>query len=83
MSLKSKPVTELIKSSRKIGGPILYGLKVLLDSIPKGRDITLLTKVQTVKTKVLPVVTYRGKCWIIKKDKKAVVHIHNGVLLSH
>ena len=66
-SLKSEPVTELIKSSRNIGGLILYRLKVLLDSVPKGRDITLLTKVHRVTTNVVPVVTDRGKCWIIKK----------------
>ena len=58
ISHKSEPVTELIKSSRKIGGLILYGLKVLIDRVPKGRDITLLTNVHTVKAMVFKVIIY-------------------------
>ena len=38
-----------------------------LDSILKGRDITLLTKVRLVKAMVFPVVTYGYKSWTIKK----------------
>ena len=38
-----------------------------LDSILKGRDITLLTKVHLVKAMVLPVVMYGCESWTIKK----------------
>ena len=38
-----------------------------LDSILKSRDITLLTKVHTVKAMVLPVVKYGCENWTIKK----------------
>ena len=38
-----------------------------LDSILKSRDITLLTKVPTVKAMVFPVVVYRCGSWTIKK----------------
>ena len=38
-----------------------------LDSILKSRDITLLTKVPTVKAMVFPVVVYRCESWTIKK----------------
>ena len=37
-----------------------------LDSVLKGRDITLLTKVDIVKTMVFPVIMYRGESWPIK-----------------
>ena len=38
-----------------------------LDSIFKGRDITLLTKVHLVKAMVLPVVMYGCESWAMKK----------------
>ena len=38
-----------------------------LDSILKGRDITLPTKVRLVKAMVFPVVMYGCKSWTIKK----------------
>ena len=38
-----------------------------LDSILKGRDITLQTKVPLVKAMVFPVVMYGCKSWTIKK----------------
>ena len=38
-----------------------------LDSILKGKDITLPTKVHIVKAVVFPVVMYRPESWIIKK----------------
>ena len=40
-----------------------------LDSVLKSRDITLLTKVHTVKAMVFPVVTYGYESWTIKKPK--------------
>ena len=38
-----------------------------LDSILKSRDISLLTKVRTVKGLVFPVVMYRCENWTIKR----------------
>ena len=38
-----------------------------LDSILKGRDITLPTKVRLVKAMVFPVIMYGCECWTIKK----------------
>ena len=38
-----------------------------LDSVLKSRDITLLTKVSTVKAAVFPVVMYGCESWTIKK----------------
>ena len=51
----------------KIG--LLLGRKALtnLDSILKGRDITLPTKVHLVKAMVFPVVMYGCESWILKK----------------
>ena len=40
-----------------------------LDSILKGRDITLLTKVHLVKAMVFPVVMYGCESWTVKKDE--------------
>ena len=48
---------------------LLLGRKVMtnLDSILKGRDITLPTKVHLVKTMDFPVVTYGCENWTVKK----------------
>ena len=40
-----------------------------LDSILKGRDITLPTKVHLVKAMVCPVVMYGRESWTVKKDE--------------
>ena len=40
-----------------------------LDSIFKGRDITLPTKVHLVKAMVFPVIMYRCASWAIKKTE--------------
>ena len=40
-----------------------------IDSILKSRDITLLTKVHTVKAMMFPVVMYGCEDWTIKKAK--------------
>ena len=37
------------------------------DSVSKGRDMTLLTKVHIVKAMVFPVVTYSCESWTVKK----------------
>ena len=55
--------------SHEIKRCLLLGRKVMtnLDSILKGRDITLLTKVHLVKAMVFPVVMYGCESWTVKK----------------
>ena len=55
--------------SHEIKRCLLLGRKVMtnLDSILKSRDITLLTKVHTVKAMVFPVVMYGCESWTVKK----------------
>ena len=55
--------------SHEIKRHLLLGRKVMtnLDSILKGRHITLPTNVHLVKAKVFPVVTYGCESWTIKK----------------
>ena len=38
-----------------------------LDSMLKGRDITLPTKIRLVKAMVFPIVMYRCESWTVKK----------------
>ena len=51
---------------------LLLGRKVMtnLDSILKGRDITLSTKVCLVKAMVFPVVMYGCESWTVKKAER-------------
>ena len=55
--------------SHEIKRCLLLGRKVMtnLDSILKGRDITLPTKVHLVKAMVFPVVMYECESWTLKK----------------
>ena len=55
--------------SHEIKRRLLLGRKVMtnLDSIFKGRDITLQTKVRLVKAMVFPVVIYGCESWTVKK----------------
>ena len=55
--------------SHKIKRCLLLGRKVMtnLESILKNRDITLSTKVHTVKAMVFPAVVYGCESWTIKK----------------
>ena len=55
--------------SHEIKRRLLLGRKVMtnLDSILKGRDITLSTKVYLVKAMVFPVVMYECDTWTVKK----------------
>ena len=57
--------------SHEIKRRFLLGRKTMtnVDSIPKSRDITLLTKVHLVKAVVFLVVMYGCKSWAIKKAK--------------
>ena len=55
--------------SLEIKTHLLFGRKVVtnLDSILKGKNITLPTKVHLVKAVVFPVVMYECESWTIKK----------------
>ena len=55
--------------SQEIKRRLLLGRKVMtnLNSILKGRDITLPTKISLVKAMVFPVVTYGCESWTVKK----------------
>ena len=48
-----------------------------LDSVLKGRDITLLTKVHLVKAMVFPLVMYRYESWTIKKAEHRRIDTFN------
>ena len=58
-----------IDPSHEIKRNLLLGRKTManLDSILKGRDITLPTKGHIVKAMGFPVVLYRCESWTIKK----------------
>ena len=49
------------------GDPYLAVSKTYIDSIFKGRDITLPTKVHLVKAMVFPVFMYGCESWTVKK----------------
>ena len=68
ISLGSK-ITADGDCSHEIERLLLLGRKAMtnLDSILKGRDITLPTKVHPVKGMVFPVVMYGCESWYIKK----------------
>ena len=55
--------------SHEIKRSLLLGRKDMtnLDSVLRSRDITLLTKIHTVKAMAFPVVMYRCEIWTIKK----------------
>ena len=57
--------------SHEIKRHLVLGRKAMtnLDSILKSKDITLRTKVRTVKALVFPIVMYRYESWIIKKPE--------------
>ena len=58
--------------NHKIKIRLCLGKKVMtnLDSIFKGRDITLPTKVRLVKAMVFPVVMYGCESWTVKKAER-------------
>src|SRR5574337_1004320 len=67
--LGSSKITADGDCSHEIKRRLLLGRKVMsnLDSILKGRDITLPTKVRLVKALVFPVVMYGCEGWTVKK----------------
>ena len=67
--------------SHKIKRCFFLGRKGMtnLDSILKSRDITLLTNVHLVKSRVFPVVMYGCESWIIKLSTKELMVLNCGV----
>ena len=65
--------------SNEIKGHLLLGRKAMtnLDNVLKKRDITLLTKVQIVKTMVFPVFMYGFESWTIKKAETKELMLSN------
>ena len=61
--------------SHAIKGCLLIGRKAVtnLDSILKGKDITLPTKVHLVKAMAFPVVMYGCEHWTIKKTELQII----------
>ena len=58
--------------SHEIKKCLLLGRKAMtnLDSVLKSRDVTLLTKAQTVKITVFPVVMYGCESWTVKEAER-------------
>ena len=56
--------------SHEIRRRLLLGRKAMtnLDNVLKSRDVTLPTKVQTVKAMVFPVVMYSCESWTVKRQ---------------
>ena len=69
--LRGPKITEDGDCSHEIKRCLLLGRKVMtnLDSILKGRDITLPTMVCLVKVMVFPVIMYGCKSWTLKNAK--------------
>ena len=80
ISLGSK-ITADGDCSHEIKRCLLLGMKVMtnLDSILKGRDITLSTKVHLVKAMVFPVVTYGCESGTVKKAAEELMLLSWGV----
>ena len=67
--LRCSTITADGDCSHEIKRLLLLGRKVMtnLDRVLKSRDITLLTKVCSVKAMVFPVVMFASESWTIKK----------------
>ena len=67
--LGGSKITADVYCSHDIKRYLLLGRKVMtnLDNVLKSRDITLPTKICTVKAMIFPVVTYGCESWSIKK----------------
>ena len=65
--------------SREIIRCLLFGRKAMrnLDNVLKNRDITLLTRICTVKTMNFLVVMYGCESWIVKKDECQRIDVSN------
>ena len=73
--LGSSKITADDDYSHEIKRCLLLGRKVMTnqDSVLKSRDITLPTKVRTVKAMVFPVVMYGCESWTIKKAECQII----------
>ena len=62
--------------SHEIKRRLLLGRKAMtnLDGVLKSGDVTLPTKVRTVKAMVFPVVMYECESWTIKKAERERIH---------
>ena len=69
----------LVDCSHEIKRLLLLGRKVMtnLDRVLKSRDITLLTKVCSVKAMVFPVVMFASESWTIKKAEDWRIDVLN------
>ena len=69
--LGGSKITADADCSHEIKRHLLLGRKIMtnLDSMLKGRDITLPTKVCLVKAMVFPVVMYGCESWTVKKTE--------------
>ena len=69
--LGGSKITAYGDCSQEIKRHLLLGRKVVtnLDSILKGRDVTLPTKIHLVKAMVFPVVMYGCESWTVMKAK--------------
>ena len=67
--------TVMVTAAMKIRRHLLLGRKAMtnLDSVRKSRDITLPTKVHTIKAMVFPVVIYGCGSWTIKKAEHQII----------
>ena len=63
--------------SHEIKRHLLLGRKAMssLDSVLKGRDITLPTKIHIVKAMVFPVVMYGCESWTVKKAEHRIIDV--------
>ena len=79
--LLSSKITADGDCSHEIKRCLLFGRKVMtnLDSIFKGRDITLPTKFRLVKAVVFPVVMYGCESWTVKKEHQRIDALKSGV----
>ena len=68
--MEGSKITAYGDCSHEIKRHLLLRRKVMtnLDSVLKGRGITLLTKVHLVKVMVFPVVMYGGESWLSAEE---------------
>ena len=79
--LRGSKITADGNCSHEIKRCLLLGRKAMasLNSILKSRDLTLLTKVHSVKATVFPVVMYGCESWTIKKAEHQRIDVLNCV----
>ena len=70
-------ITAYVDCSHEIKRHLLLGRKDMtnLDSVLKGRDITLPTKVCLVKVMVFPVIMYGCESWTVKKAEGRIIDV--------